>query len=473
MTNQRGAPPRRGPGAGGNFTEGSLPGHLVRLTAFMLLGMSSFMVAALVETIYIGRIGTAPLAAVSFTFPLVMVMQGVAMGLGVGASSVVARTIGAGDRERVRRLVSHCLLLVLLLISTMAILGYHFAPQLFMLLGAGPEILPLIISYVDVWLIGLPLFTVSMVGTNLIRAVGNPSVPGYVMTLGSVMQILIGPLFIFGLGPFPQMGLPGAALAFVIARTISASYCLYHLSFRERLLIANLEGTLESWRAILHVGLPAIATNLINPVSMGIITRLLASHGPEVVAGYGVGSRVDSLVTIIVMALSSSIGPFVGQNWGAGKYDRVTRALSLTYRFSLLWGLAAFIFMLLFGESLVALINDDPRVVEVAARFLVIIPLSIGFMGVMAISSSCFNALGKPTPPLVLSINRMLIVYIPTAILFDHLWGYIGIFVATSGSTIVMGIIAWLWNRSVITREISRMNGEAADGTQSPGRLAT
>ena len=158
---------------------------------------------------------------------------------------------------------------------------------------------------------------------------------------------------------------------------------------------------------------------------------------------------------MIVMALSASIGPFVGQNWGAHKYDRVKAAISMANRFSLLWGLFAFIFMLLFGEFLVSLINDDPKVVETAATYLIIIPLSIGFMGIMAVSSSCFNALGKPMPPLIISINRMLVVYVPLALLGDYLWGYVGIFIATSASTILMGSVAWYWNRVVIDKEIA------------------
>ena len=113
--------------------------------------------------------------------------------------------------------------------------------------------------------------------------------------------------------------------------------------------------------------------------------------------------------------------------------------------------------MLLAGEYLVTLINDDPKVVETAANFLIIIPLSIGFMGITAIASTCFNALGKPLPPLILSINRMFLVYIPLALLGDYLWGYIGIFIATSATTILMGIVAWYWNKLIIRREILRM----------------
>jgi putative MATE family efflux protein len=301
-----------------------------------------------------------------------------------------------------------------------------------------------------------------MIGTSLLRAVGNAAMPGIVMTLGSILQVLISPLLIFGIGPFPEMGLEGAAWSFVIARTCSFLLCYYCVIFQEKLIARSLDGILDSWQRILHVGLPATATNLIMPVSMGIITRLLANHGPEVVAGFGVASRVDSIMVMIVFALASSAGPFVGQNWGAGKFDRVDKALSLCNRFSLVWGLIAFIFMLLFGESLVSLINQDPLVVESATWYLLIIPLSIGFMGIISIASSCFNAMGEPIPPLIISVFRMLIVYVPMALVLDHFFGYVGIFVATSISTILMGALAWYWNRYALRK--ARAKRESASG---------
>jgi|TARA_B100000315_G_scaffold259466_1_gene315652 putative MATE family efflux protein len=447
----------RGPAVGANFTEGSVHLHILRLSGFMFVGMAASIVASLFETVYIGVIGTAELAAVSFTFPVVMLVTGLAMGLGTGASSIIARTMGAGDRDKVRSLASHCLILVISVILTMAIVCRSYSEPIFKLLGAQPHILPLIVEYMDVWFLGLTLYVTSIVGTFLIRATGSVMMPGLIPAIGATLQVIIAPFLIFGIGPAPELGLVGAAWAFVIARTISFSVTFFVITVREKLITMNLNGLIASWRQILHVGLPATATSLIVPVSMGIITRMLASHGPEVVAGFGVGSRVDALVTMIVMAVSMTTGPFIGQNWGARKFDRVNQALSLTYRFSILWGVFAFLFMLLAGEYLVTLINDDPKVVETAANFLIIIPLSIGFMGITAIASTCFNALGKPLPPLILSINRMFLVYIPLALLGDYLWGYIGIFIATSATTILMGIVAWYWNKLIIRREILRM----------------
>jgi len=449
---------------GGNFTEGPVHKHLVRLAGFMFMGFSAMTMAQLIETVYLGRLGTLPLAAVSFTFPVIMVLQSVAMGLGIGASSIVSRTFGAGNKDQVRQLVTHCVVVAAGLLLVLTTLGYLFSSPIFALLGAHGEVHTLVIQYMDIWFFGLPMFALSMIGSSLIRSVGNAAAPGILMTIGAILQVVIEPFFIFGLGPFPHMGIEGAAVGFVVARAISFTLTYYVLVIRERLLTRNLSGIIESLRSILHVGLPAMATNLIMPVSMGIITRLLAGHGPAVIAGFGVGSRIGSMMMMIVFALASSSGPFIGQNWGARKFERVNQALSLANSFVMAWGAVAFLFMLVLGKWLVMLINDNPTVVEAATWYLVITPLSIGFMGMTAIASSCFNAMGKPIPPLIISILRMFVVYIPMAIWFDYLWGYVGIFIATSTSSILLGIVAWFWNRHAIA---AGTRNELAEGMEA------
>ena len=354
----------------GNFTVGPVHTHLVKLTGYMLMGFVSIMAAALIETIYIGIVGTNELAALSFTFPLLMVMQGVSMGLGIGASSVVARTMGTGNKEKARRLITHCFIMVITLILAISAIVYVYLEPFFNLLGAQPHILPLAVDYMTIWLLGMPFFAIAFVGSTLMRAAGEAVTPGYLMTIGSALHIVIAPFFIFGLAGAPELGLEGAALGFVLARTVSFVLYTYYIVFRDRLMLASLTGLLTSCREILHVGLPAVASNLIAPVSMSIITRLLAGHGAEVVAGYGVASRIESIAMMIIIALSMSVAPFVGQNWGAGHYDRVKTALSLCNRFSLSWGLFAFVMMILFGEFIVSLINSDPLVVGPAALYL-------------------------------------------------------------------------------------------------------
>ena len=438
------------------FTEGPVHTHLIRLTGYMTLGFVSIMTASLVETIYIGTLGTNELAAISFTFSLVMLLQGVSMGLGIGASSVVARAMGTGDKERARRLITHCFVLVIAVILCFAVIAYVALESFFALLGAGPEVLPLSVAYTKIWLLGLPFFTFAFVGSTLMRAAGDAVTPGYLMTVGSALHVLIAPFFIFGIGGVPELGIEGAAIGFVAARIVSFCLYFYYMAYRDRLLLPSLEGIATSCRQILHVGLPAIASNLIAPVSMTIITRLLAGHGAVVVAGFGVATRVEAMVMMIIFALSMSVAPFVGQNWEAGLYDRVKKALRLANIFSLLWGLFAFVLLSLTAEWLVSLINDDPGVVQAASVYLIIVPVSVGFMGVMMTATQSFNALGKPIPPLVMSILQMLVVYIPLALLGDFLWGYVGIYVAFVTTSVLMGTIGFFWINNVIRKELSR-----------------
>ncbi len=443
------------------FTTGPVHQHLIRLTGFMLMGFVSVMGASLMETVYLGRVGTRELAALGFTFPLVMIMQGITMGLSIGASSVVARSIGQGDWVQARKLITHCLVLALVLIIIIASAVSFVLEPFFELLGASQEILPLSVGYMKVWLTGLPFFSVAMVGSTLMRAAGDAVKPGYLMTIGSGLQIVLGPFFIFGLFGLPRMGLAGAAVAFVIARTVS--FLLYSwLMHQDKLLSPSLTGFTKSCVDILHVGLPAVASNLIGPVSMSVITRLLAGHGAVVIAGFSVASRIEAMIVMVIFALSMSIAPFVGQNWGAGLFDRVRLALKLGNGFALGWGVLAYAVLFLAGGFFVALINSDPAVIEAASYYLMIAPIGIGFMGVMSNATSIFNALGKPMPPLILSILQMIVIGLPMAILGDYLFGYAGIFGASALTTIILGVVSWIWLHSEIARGIRRRQPELA-----------
>lgn len=446
------APPRAR--ASLDFTEGLVRRHIVKLSAFMALGFSSWVVASMFEAVFLGILGTAELAAVGFANPIAMVLTSVPFGLGTGASSVIARTVGGGDRARVRRLCTHALVLGLAVMLLLALLGIFFSHHVFRLMGANAEIRVLIDQYMFIWLMGVPIFSISTLNTSLLRAAGDATVPGLVMTLGSVLQVLIAPLLIFGLWGLPALGIRGAALGFVIARLISMLVGFGFL-LRERLLVLSFDGMLESWRSILHVGLPSVATSLVNPFVAGVITRLLAGYGPAVVAGYSVAMRAHQFLMMVLMASGAAAGPFIGMNWGAHKYDRVQSALRLVNQFSLVWGFACFVVLLVSARQIVLLINQDPLVVQSAVLYLMIVPISIAFSGLQNVASNAFNALGMPLPAMVLSLARMAVLYLPLAIVGEWLFGYVGIFIALSITTVVVGLWAWRWSQNTIRQEIT------------------
>jgi putative MATE family efflux protein len=431
-----------------DLTRGPVAASLFRLTAPMMVAVSTSIVVQMIEVGFIGALGTDPLAAVTFTFPVSMMLTSVALGIGIGTSSVIARRVGAGDADAVRRLATHALVLVVTLLAALAILGMATIEPLFAALGASSAVIGHIETYLLVYYPGTVLFTFVMVAGNVMRATGDARVPGLVMTAGALLNLALDPFLIFGWGPFPRLELAGAAYAMVVSRIAMAAVLGFVLVARRGLVLPRArltEGFAGSAREILHVGLPAMATQLIGPVSAAVITRLLAGHGEAVVAGFGVAGRIEAVAVMLLFALSGSIGPFVGQNWGAGAHARVVDAMRVTYRFCIAWGLFAWLVLALAAPAIVPLVDDSRAVVDVASHYLAIVPVSYGAWGVLMMASAAFNSLGKPIPSTILSATRMLALNVPLAMAGDALLGYSGIFYATCATNVVMGLLGYVW----------------------------
>lgn len=432
------------------LTYGSVPRGLFRLTLPMILGISSNLIASLVEIWYLGQLGTKELAALSFTFPITSALMSVVLGISIGLSSVLARAVGGGDQTQIRALATDGIVLITLAMICLAALGFLSMELLFSLMGADPEILPMITQYMQIWFLGATFMAVSSVGANALRATGDAKISGTVMVSGAVLQMLFAPLFIFGLMGLPALGMPGAAVAMALSRLILFLITVYILYFREKLLDflnINLSRLVGSWKKILVVGMPAIATQLIVPVSSAIIISMLATFGLEAVAGFGIASRIEGLSVIPLFALSATIGPFVGQNWGAEKFERANQAMKLSFLWSVCWGILTASLFFFFADPLILLFDDNQRVVETARLYLLIVPISYGAWGVLMMCSAIFNSLGKPISSTILSIIRMFVIYVPLAMLGQSLFGLTGIFAAACLSNLLMGLGAFSWNR--------------------------
>ncbi|MEM7769397.1 MAG: MATE family efflux transporter [Cyanobacteria bacterium P01_A01_bin.37] len=432
------------------LTEGSVSSQLFKLTLPMIGGLFAIIAFNLADTYFVGQLGTAQLAAMSFTFPVVMTLGSLALGLGVGASSVIARAIGEGDMRRVQRFTTNSLTLALTAVIIFVTIGLLTIDPLFRALGAEPDVMPFIRDYMRIWYFGMVFLVVPMVGNSAIRAAGNTLTPSLIMTMSAVINIVLDPLLIYGNLGFPRLELQGAAIATVISRAMTLVAALLVLRFKENLLSAqfpDLDETLWCWKDILVVGLPAAASNMINPMSIGVITSFLAVHGPAVVAGFGVASRIESFALIAIMALAVSIAPFVGQNWGAEKYERVQVALRQSFVFCMGWGLMVAVGLGMGARFLVTMFNQDPAVIAVATQYLWLVPISYGTVGIIQVANSSFNAIGKPKPSIMMTIARMFVLYIPLAYVGSRVAGATGIFAAALVSNILVGIASYWWTQ--------------------------
>jgi putative MATE family efflux protein len=432
------------------LTEGSVGRHLVDMTVPILFGITMMMAQSIIDAWFLGKVGDRALAAFSFGFPILMVITSVAIGLGAGTSSVVARAIGSGDHRRARRLATDSLLLSFMITATMAAIGILTINPLFKLLGAPADMIPMIRSFMTILYSGVPFLVVGMVGTSSMRATGDTVLPGKLMMAGALLNVILDPIFIFGVGPIPAMGLDGAATAALMARGTMFLGTIYFMVYRLDMVTFSKpkpEVLRKSWADILHVGLPAAGTNAIIPVAMTLITAMIARYGPDAVAGFGVASRIESLVLVIFYALSSVIGPFVGQNLSAGKEQRIQRSLRLTALFCMGAGLVIAVLLAFAADYVPTLFSQNPNVTDVTRSFLWIAPISYGAYGVVMVMNAAFNGLGKPMPAVYISATRMMLLYLPLAFIGRQLFGIAGIFGAYAAANLLSGLLSYLWAR--------------------------
>lgn len=428
------------------LTEGSEKKIITKMAGGMLFGFAAMSAFNAVDTYFVGHLGAMELAAMSFTFPVVMTINSIAVGLGIGLSSVVSRAIGAKDYDRVKRLTSDGLMLGLFLVILISFIGLISIKPLFTLLGASGQTLEEVRRYMFIWYLGMPFVVIPMTGNNVIRATGDTLTPSMIMTASFVVNVILDPLLIFGIGPFPHMGIAGAAIATVISRFVSVIFSLSILIFREKLISFEIPGwaaAVANWKQIAFVGIPAALVQVITPILLGVITRLLSHYGENVVAGFGSATRVEMIVMIIPMSLAAVMAPFAGQNWGAQKKDRIVRGLKFSSTVSLAWGVFVFAFCMIFSKPILAMFNPSPEIVQAGSNYLRIVSFSYGFFGILFISTQCLNALNKPLHSAVITLIKAFVINAPLAFIGAYYMHETGIFISAFIANIAGGIIGY------------------------------
>ncbi len=420
------------------------------MTLPMIVGMFSIVAFNAADVYFVGQLGTAQLAAIGFTFPVVITMGSIAMGIGMGAGAVISRAIGQGDPALVRRLTVHALVLALLIVAVLSTIGLTVIEPTFRLLGADGAQVELIAEYMTVWYVGMIFLVVPMVGNNAIRASGDTLRPGLIMVLGALINVALDPLLIFGLWGLPTLGIRGAAVATVIGRACTMIVSLAILHFDKRMLespLRRLSTIWDSWKRILHIGIPAAATALMYPITIAVITRLVAEYGEPAVGATGAGLRLEAFAVMVIWATASALLPFVGQNWGAGQIDRVRRASKYTILFSVGWGLLCAAVLAPLARPIATAFSDEPAVVRHLTWYFRILPIGYGMRGVCILATTGFNALHRPRAAAILNIVRLLVGYIGLSALGGVVLGLYGIYIGISIANLLSGVlgIVWLW----------------------------
>jgi len=423
---------------------------LAKLSWPMMLGILSIMAMYFADSYYLAQLGVGPLAAVGFVLPIINLLSALGFGCGSAASSLIARVQGAQNTDLVQRYALQALLFGLAHAILFCIAGLIFAPTLFRWMGASEPQLKLILDYANVWFLGSYLVLIPMVANSILRALGNTLVPGLIMIVIAVVNIVLDPIFIFGGMGIPPLGIAGAAYA---------SLCAYGIAFIGAFILLHSQIKLLSWRALslnpamlwrnlAAIAYPAILTSMIVPLSAGITIAIVAQYGEKFVAGLNIALRVESLVLVPLFGIASVVSPLVGQNYGAGKLRRARQSVELASRTVVIYALLASGLMFIFGWLAIDLFQVPTAVKTIAMDFVKIVFWSHSLLGVIVVTNSASNALGRPMIAAFLNCAKLLIVYLPLAFIFSQAWQVQGVYWAIALANGLVGLLAlWLQRR--------------------------
>ncbi|MEF1213096.1 MATE family efflux transporter, partial [Vibrio alginolyticus] len=329
-----------------------IPETLRKMTVPMTMGMIAILMFNLVDTFFISLLGTQALAAISYTFPVTFAVNCITMGIGMGLSTNIGRLLGQGHAPQAARFTTHGLLLAVLLVAITSSIGFTTIAPLFRFLGASDDLIPLIEQYMQVWYLTIPLLC----------------------------------------GSF------------------------YVLIKREKLLAQPQWALLkQDWQQTLKIGTPAALSNAMNPLSGAILMMLLSNHGTAAVAAYGAAQRIESILILVLMSLTSALTPFMAQNLGAKQPQRAFSGLFISMRFAVVFQGFIFLMMVPLSIPLAALFSQEDAVKNLLWHYLLVVPFSYGFQGIVMMLVSGLNAMHKPLRAFQWSFMRLFIFTLPSA----------------------------------------------------------
>ena len=411
---------------------------VVKLGVPLIAGMCIMVLYNLVDTYFIGLLhDDYQLAAVNLAYPVMMVMIALSNMVGTGAGSLIARSLGAGDRTKADHTLTSAFLLTVVTSAIVAAVGMALLPQIVGGLGAQENTFGFTQSYVRVLLLGSLLVMGNYTLGQLLRSEGSvrQSVAG--MVVGTVANIMLDPVFIFFLG----RGVEGAAIATVLGNAAGMATSLFFYLRGSTLLkpqASLIRPTAEILREIFWVGVPATLETLLTSAAYIVNNNLAVAYGELTVAAMGVAQKILSLGSYIYQGFAAGTQPIMGFNWGARNYRRMLDVLRAGVCVVSITELAVMAICGIFAPQLIGIFSQSPEVMATGAKVLRALMWILPFVGATSMSRMSFQAMGKPQYAFAITLVRQLVLYVPLLLLLNRIFGFNGMIWAQPVAELVM-----------------------------------
>jgi putative MATE family efflux protein len=407
---------------------------LLKLSAPAVVGMMVHALYHVVDTFFVGiaygEFGVQAIGGLTIAFPIQLLIMAVAICIGTGGASIISRALGAKDFDRAKRALGNVFSLSLVLGLVFTVFSISDLESFLENFGATPGIMPYARDYVQVIVAGAIFTIVSMSAQNIIRAEGNARFAMNVMLVGAGLNILLDPIFLFGLG----MGVKGAAIATVISQALSAVLVLDYFT-KGKGSVPLVSGMLKLDNGILKeiavIGIGPFILQASSSLSMLLVNIVLALYGGDVaIAVYGLIIRIFSFVFMPILGVSFGLQPIVGYNYGAAKFGRVIESIKLSIVVTTAIGFAGSLVMYLFPEILFSIFSSDQELLDVGVSAIHIFVLGIPMVGLNVIGATVFQALGRARQSFILSISRTILFLIPLLLILPRFYSLNGVWAA-------------------------------------------
>lgn len=432
-----------------DLTQGSVSRHLFRLSVPMIWGILAVVSMQVADVYFIAGLGHTELEAISFTFPVSMVIFNLMMGLPIATSAICARLIGQKATEGLKHFVAHTLVVSAIFGIVIAVLGEILMPLLFPLLGATDAHMPLILSFMRISLWGYMFVIIPMVANAALRAAGDSFVPSLIMVGSALINIPLSWALVYGHFGFPALGMPGAAIANIASYSVSALCALYVVIVRHRMLDGHsftISDFASDVRRLMTIAAPVGIMNLIQPLSVAVITAMLAGSGAAAVAAYGIIGRIEALATVALMAVAIGMGPIIGQNYGAKRWDRIEETITVAIRFCIWWSCMIGVALMATGHWIATEFSANPATVHIAATYFIIVGIT-GAIGNVAVGwGSAWNALARPQYSALITFGRFVVGTMLCGYIGHLIGGWAGLFWGIALGNLGAGIALHFWS---------------------------
>ncbi len=421
---------------------------LLRLSVPAIIAFTFHTTFNFVDRLFVSRLGAIELGALGMAFTVQSILITIGSGTGIGASSLIARFIGAGKKDKANNTAEHTLLIILGLSLFFTILGPFLTRPLFVLLGASEQMLPYILSYINIVLYGSFFQFFAMIGNGILRGEGNTVTPMQVMILGTLVNIALDPLLIFGIGPFPALGVQGAAIATVIGRAVSCILLTVSLFGTKNIVVLNMrafryQGSIL--RGIFAVGGPTIVGQLSNSLGLSLLFILLRPYGDMAKSAFTLGFTYQQVAILPIIGIAQGSLTMTGQNFGAKEFRRVRAVIQKSLLFCMVL-MSVFALVMIVGRgSLVRVFSDVAEVIRIGRSMLLIFALGFPFVAARFILSSFFQGLGKGFAAFVINFSYIILFAMPLALLLSRVIGIEGIWIGIVAGNLLSSVLGAVW----------------------------